>query len=130
MQNRIIGFLANLFLALTVAACGFSQATLENTIEEVNHHYPTLIGPGFVAEKLTIEGDYVVYHYVLDKDQHNIDAFRAITPDEMLSILKSQGPEMKEFIRLVKKCKMGIKNEYRSYPDGETVTCTMENSIL
>lgn len=129
MQNiKKITLLFSLLMALV--SCNFNRATLENTIEEINHLYPAPTAAGIVAERISIEGDYVVYHFVVDESMYRLESFNELSPETMLADLQSQGVDMRDFLRLVKRCNLGIRHEYRGLHSGMTATCTADNAML
>ena len=117
-----------LILLFIVAVCGctsFNRHTVENTVEEINYHYPTFVDNGVVATKATVEGDCVVFHYCVNEDERSIDEFRNIDNKARLQDLESHGPEMKEFISLIKRSNMTMKEIYVGSNTGNKVEISL-----
>lgn len=55
-------------------------ALLEAQLRLTNAQLPNDLGNGMVNTKMVLEGDYVVYYYICDEDQYDIDSMKENIP--------------------------------------------------
>ena len=62
------------FAVIALLGCdSFNRSTLDNTIAEANHRLPKELFHGVLFQQISIDDDYVVYHYLINESQSSID---------------------------------------------------------
>lgn len=136
--------LAVLIIALTtlaftnvLASCSSSNDSRFNkAIEQLNTMLPMNLGNGFTMEKVTSDGDAIVYNIKCDENDIDMEMMEQ-SKDELrtnsLAQLKSQKRADKNFASLLKYCQDNGKNivyRYVGTPSGKTVDIIIESDEI
>ena len=110
-----------------------NRKKLEELVNVTNVSCPMTIDEATVLEKLTIEGDNVVYIYKVDEEAVDIDALES-NKEEMKQSIKSSldvsDPSLKNFLEACLKDKKNVVYRYTGNTSGDSMECVLEVSEI
>ena len=129
---RYVAFMALTVLVAMTAACGSSDKALDMAVEEINKQLEGQKMPGIEKMSLSTEDGFIVYNYIVDESQADINQMKE-TADQQKTQIKSQvinGAAQQKFIQLVKLADRGIKFSYKGNKSGDGYEIVFENDEL
>ena len=119
-----------LFVILSLGLFSCHRATLQNTLDEINYRLPAPVEKGVMANKIEIVDNYVVFHHSVDETLCDLMSFRSLSPEVLLKHLRDKGVEERDFLRLIRRCGLGLRYEYVGQGSGIVIACSIENQQL
>lgn len=121
---KIIRYVSYVAIALMMAmttACGSTDKALDKALEEINKELEGQKMPGIEKMDITDVDGYIVYNYVVDEDQADINAMKesAAEQKEMVKNQVVKAPAQQAFMKLVKLTDRGLKFSYKGNKSGE-----------
>lgn len=118
-------------MAMTTA-CGSTDKALDKALEEINKELEGQKMPGIEKMDITDVDGYIVYNYVVDEDQADINAMKesAAEQKEMVKNQVVKAPAQQAFMKLVKLTDRGLKFSYKGNKSGEGYEIVFENDEL
>lgn len=102
--------------ALMFASCQNNDQKLLDALDEVNSTLPNEIVDGMSLESVSVEdGAWVTYTVLVNDELYDIfemENQKGVTKSELIKDLKNGDPDVKSFLRLCKKLKLGIAYKY------------------
>ncbi len=129
---RYVAFMALTVMMAMTTACGSSDKALDMAVEEINKQLEGQKMPGIEKMSLSTEEGFIVYNYIVDESQADINQMKE-TADQQKTQIKSQvinGAAQQKFIQLVKLADRGIKFSYKGNQSGEGYEIVFENDEL
>lgn len=129
---RYVAFMALTVMMAMTTACGSSDKALDIAVEEINKQLEGQKMPGIEKMSLSTEEGFIVYNYIVDESQADINQMKE-TADQQKTQIKSQvinGAAQQKFIQLVKLADRGIKFSYKGNQSGEGYEIVFENDEL
>lgn len=129
---RYVAFMALTVMMAMTTACGSSDKALDMAVEEINKQFEGQKMPGIEKMSLSTEEGFIVYNYIVDESQADINQMKE-TADQQKTQIKSQvinGAAQQKFIQLVKLADRGIKFSYKGNQSGEGYEIVFENDEL
>lgn len=129
---RYVAFMALTVMMAMTAACGSSDKALDMAVEEINKQLEGQKMPGIEKMSLSTEDGFIVYNYIVDESQADINQMKE-TADQQKTQIKSQvinGAAQQKFIQLVKLADRGIKFSYKGNKSGDGYEIVFENDEL
>lgn len=129
---RYVAFMALTVMMAMTTACGSSDKALDMAVEEINKQLEGQKMPGIEKMSLSTEEGFIVYNYIVDESQADINQMKE-TADQQKTQIKSQvinGAAQQKFIQLVKLADRGIKFSYKGNQSGEGYEIVFENNEL
>lgn len=129
---RYVAFMALTVMMALTTACGSSDKALDMAVEEINKQLEGQKMPGIEKMSLSTEEGFIVYNYIVDESQADINQMKETT-DQQKTQIKSQvinGAAQQKFIQLVKLADRGIKFSYKGNQSGEGYEIVFENDEL
>lgn len=129
---RYVAFMALTVMMALTTACGSSDKALDMAVEEINKQLEGQKMPGIEKMSLSTEEGFIVYNYIVDESQADINQMKE-TADQQKTQIKSQvinGAAQQKFIQLVKLADRGIKFSYKGNQSGEGYEIVFENDEL
>lgn len=129
---RYVAFMALTVMMAMTTACGSSDKALDMAVEEINKQLEGQKMPGIEKMSLSTEDGFIVYNYIVDESQADINQMKE-TADQQKTQIKSQvinGAAQQKFIQLVKLADRGIKFSYKGNQSGEGYEIVFENDEL
>lgn len=129
---RYVALTAIAAVMLMATGCGASDKALNLAVEEINKQIEGQTLPGIEKMNLSTDDDYVIYNYVVDEDQADLNAMKA-TAAEQKEQVKSQvinNSAQQEFIKLVKLTDRGIKFSYKGNKSNDGYEIVFEKEEL
>lgn len=129
---RYVAFMALTVMVAMTAACGSSDKALDMAVEEINKQLEGQKMPGIEKMSLSTEDGFIVYNYIVDESQADINQMKE-TADQQKTQIKSQvinGAAQQKFIQLVKLADRGIKFSYKGNKSGDGYEIVFENDEL
>ncbi len=129
---RYVAFMALTVMMALTTACGSSDKALDMAVEEINKQLEGQKMPGIEKMSLSTEEGFIVYNYIVDESQADINQMKE-TADQQKTQIKSQvinGAAQQKFIQLVKLADRGIKFSYKGNKSGEGYEIVFENDEL
>ncbi len=132
---KIIRYVSYVAIALMMAmttACGSTDKALDKALEEINKELAGQKMPGIEKMDITDVDGYIVYNYVVDEDQADINAMKesAAEQKEMVKNQVVKAPAQQAFMKLVKLTDRGLKFSYKGNKSGEGYEIIFENEEL
>ncbi len=132
---KIIRYVSYVAIALMMAmttACGSTDKALDKALEEINKELEGQKMPGIEKMDITDVDGYIVYNYVVDEDQADINAMKesAAEQKEMVKNQVVKAPAQQAFMKLVKLTDRGLKFSYKGNKSGEGYEIVFENDEL
>ncbi len=132
---KIIRYVSYVAIALMMAmttACGSTDKALDKALEEINKELEGQKMPGIEKMDITDVDGYIVYNYVVDEDQADINAMKesAAEQKEMVKNQVVKAPAQQAFMKLVKLTDRGLKFSYKGNKSGEGYEIIFENEEL
>lgn len=129
---RYVAFMALTVMVAMTTACGSSDKALDMAVEEINKQLEGQKMPGIEKMSLSTEDGFIVYNYIVDESQADINQMKE-TADQQKTQIKSQvinGAAQQKFIQLVKLADRGIKFSYKGNKSGDGYEIVFENDEL
>lgn len=129
---RYVAFMALTVMVAMTAACGSSDKALDMAVEEINKQLEGQKMPGIEKMSLSTEEGFIVYNYIVDESQADINQMKE-TADQQKTQIKSQvinGAAQQKFIQLVKLADRGIKFSYKGNKSSDGYEIVFENDEL
>lgn len=129
---RYVAFMALTVMMAMTTACGSSDKALDMAVEEINKQLEGQKMPGIEKMSLSTEDGFIVYNYIVDESQADINQMKE-TADQQKTQIKSQvinGEAQQKFIQLVKLADRGIKFSYKGNKSGDGYEIVFENDEL
>lgn len=129
---RYVAFMAVAAVMLMTTGCGASDKALDLAVEEINKQIEGQTMPGIEKMSLSTDEGYVIYNYVIDEDQADLNTMKS-TAGEQKAQVKSQvidNSAQQEFIKLVKLTDRGIKFSYKGNKSGDGYEIVFEKEEL
>lgn len=129
---RYVAFMALTVMMAMATACGSSDKALDMAVEEINKQLEGQKMPGIEKMSLSTEDGFIVYNYIVDESQADINQMKE-TADQQKTQIKSQvinGEAQQKFIQLVKLADRGIKFSYKGNKSGDGYEIVFENNEL
>lgn len=129
---RYVAFMALTVMMALTTACGSSDKALDMAVEEINKQLEGQKMPGIEKMSLSTEEGFIVYNYIVDESQADINQMKE-TADQQKTQIKSQvinGAAQQKFIQLVKLADRGIKFSYKGNKSGDGYEIVFENDEL
>lgn len=129
---RYVAFMALTVMMAMTTACGSSDKALDMAVEEINKQLEGQKMPGIEKMSLSTEDGFIVYNYIVDESQADINQMKE-TADQQKTQIKSQvinGAAQQKFIQLVKLADRGIKFSYKGNKSGDGYEIVFENDEL
>lgn len=129
---RYVAFMALTVMMAMATACGSSDKALDMAVEEINKQLEGQKMPGIEKMSLSTEDGFIVYNYIVDESQADINQMKE-TADQQKTQIKSQvinGAAQQKFIQLVKLADRGIKFSYKGNKSGDGYEIVFENDEL
>lgn len=129
---RYVAFMALTVMVAMATACGSSDKALDMAVEEINKQLEGQKMPGIEKMSLSTEDGFIVYNYIVDESQADINQMKE-TADQQKTQIKSQvinGAAQQKFIQLVKLADRGIKFSYKGNKSGDGYEIVFENDEL
>lgn len=129
---RFVAFMAIGVMMAMTTACGSSDKALNMAVEEINKQLEGQKMPGIEKMSLSTEDGYIVYNYIVDEDQADINVMKE-SADQQKAQVKSQvisNPAQQKFIQLVKLADRGLKFSYKGNKSGDGYELVFENDEL
>lgn len=129
---RYVAFMALTVMMAMTTACGSSDKALDMAVEEINKQLEGQKMPGIEKMSLSTEEGFIVYNYIVDESQADINQMKE-TADQQKTQIKSQvinGAAQQKFIQLVKLADRGIKFSYKGNKSGDGYEIVFENDEL
>ncbi|MDE5989111.1 MAG: hypothetical protein K2F88_00050 [Duncaniella sp.] len=129
---RYVAFMAVAVVMAMTTACGSSDKALNMAVEEINKQLEGQKMPGIEKMSLSTEDGYIVYNYLVDEDQADINLMKE-SADQQKAQVKSQvigNPAQEKFIQLVKLADRGLKFSYKGNKSGDGYEIVFENDEL
>lgn len=134
---RIIRYVACMaaavMMAMSVTSCGnVKDKAMEMAIEEINKQLEGQSMPGIKKMNLSADDNYVIYNYVVDEEQADINQMKSSADQQKAEIMKSviRDPNQKKFIDMVKLTDRGMKFSYKGNKSGEGYEIVVEQNEL
>lgn len=129
---RYVAFMAIAVIMAMTTSCGGSDKVINATIEEINKQLEGQKMPGIEKMSLSADEDYIIYNYLVDEDQVNINEMGKAVEEQKEQLKKDiiNNPDQQKFIQLVKFADRGMKFSYKGNKSGETYEVVFENDEL
>ena len=117
---RIIRYAACVAVAVMMAmltSCGnVKDKAMDMAIEEINKQLEGQTMPGIEKMSLSADENYVIYNYVVDEDQVDINQMKSSADQQKAEVMKSvvRDPNQKKFVEMVKLADRGMKFSTRA----------------
>lgn len=129
---RYVAFMAIAVIMAMTTSCGGSDKVINATIEEINKQLEGQKMPGIEKMSLSADEDYIIYNYLVDEDQVDINEMGKAVEEQKKQLKKDiiNNPDQQKFIQLVKFADRGMKFSYKGNKSGETYEVVFENDEL
>lgn len=129
---RYVAFMAVAVVMAMTTACGSSDKALNMAVEEINKQLEGQTMPGIEKMSLSTEDGYIVYNYVIDEEQADINMMKE-SAEQQKAQVKAQvinNAAQQKFVQLVKMADRGIKFSYKGNKSGDGYEIVFENDEL
>ena len=133
---RIIRYAACVAVAVMMAmltSCGnVKDKAMDMAIEEINKQLEGQTMPGIEKMSLSADETYVIYNYVVDEDQVDINQMKSSADQQKAEVMKSvvRDPNQKKFVEMVKLADRGMKFSYKGNKSGDGYEIVIEQDEL
>ncbi|MCM1050832.1 MAG: hypothetical protein NC349_02630 [Paenibacillus sp.] len=134
---RIIRYVACMAVAVMMAmaatSCGnVKDKAMDMAIEEINKQLEGQTMPGIEKMSLSADDNYVIYNYVVDEEQVDINEMKSTADQQKAEVMKSvvRDPNQKKFVEMVKLADRGMKFSYKGNKSGEGYEIVIEQDEL
>ncbi len=130
---RFVAFMAVAAVMAVATSCsGVKDKGLNAAVEEINKQLANETMPGIEKMSLSVDDNYVIYHYIVDEDYADIKQMESVADQQKQTIMQSviAEPSNQSFVKLVKLTDRGMKFEYKGNKTNEGYEIVVENNEL
>ena len=129
---RFFAMMAVMAVMAVTSSCGSSDKALDMAVTEINKQLEGQKMSGIEKMNLSAEDGYVVYNYVVDENQADINVMKESAADQKAEIKAQvlQNPDQQKFIQLVKLTDRGLKFAYKGNKSGDGYGIVFEKEEL